>query len=232
MDTSSDTSVAYGMRLRLKTISAYAWGHSGRVTFLAQLRLSRFHHWLPGCEAHPAVVQSTAQCQHEITAPLLPQAHPVFDDATALDTPVHMLAPSAASVEGLGGPCLRQAEILARWWLHGHEGRHAGEGEREEAQSVQPPASRGPGRRRRVSHPLRMAAAAGGLPQRDEREGGMAQPDLWHRGVPVLAAIPCLLCRRVLGADEAPLGPVMGPRGDPGTPAGWRPRVSPPPPAA
>jgi hypothetical protein len=50
-----------------------------------QLSLSRFNHWLPGCEAHPDVVQGTAQFHHQIADALLPQADPVFDDAAARD---------------------------------------------------------------------------------------------------------------------------------------------------
>jgi len=32
------------------------------------LRLSRLNHWLPGCEAHPEVVQGTAPFHYEITS--------------------------------------------------------------------------------------------------------------------------------------------------------------------
>jgi len=61
--------------------------------FSIKLSLSRLNHRLPGCEAHPEVVQSTAQFHHEITDALLPQANPVFDDATALHTAVDVLDP-------------------------------------------------------------------------------------------------------------------------------------------
>jgi hypothetical protein len=60
---------------------------------LDQVSLSRLNHWLPGCEAHPEVVQGTAEFHHPITDALLPQAKPVFDDATALDTAIAVLAP-------------------------------------------------------------------------------------------------------------------------------------------
>jgi hypothetical protein len=42
------------------------------------LSLSRLHHWLPGREAHLDVVQGTAECHHQITNALLPQANPVL----------------------------------------------------------------------------------------------------------------------------------------------------------
>src|SRR5712692_7399778 len=57
------------------------------------LSLSRLNHRLPGREAHPEGVQGTAKFHHQIADALLPQADPVFDDATALDTAVDMLDP-------------------------------------------------------------------------------------------------------------------------------------------
>jgi hypothetical protein len=39
---------------------------------------------LPGREAHPEVVQCTAEFHHQIANALLPQADPVFDDTTTL----------------------------------------------------------------------------------------------------------------------------------------------------
>jgi hypothetical protein len=38
-------------------------------------------------------MQRTAQFHHEIADTCLPQADPVFDDATALDTAIDMLDP-------------------------------------------------------------------------------------------------------------------------------------------
>ena len=46
----------------------------------------------------------TAACHHQIANALLPQADPVFDDAAALDTAVHVLGPQPAIVQGLVGP--------------------------------------------------------------------------------------------------------------------------------
>jgi len=60
---------------------------------LNQLSLFRLNHWLPRAQAHPEVVEGTTQFHHEITHALFPQADPVFHDAAALDTAVHMLDP-------------------------------------------------------------------------------------------------------------------------------------------
>jgi hypothetical protein len=57
------------------------------------MSLSRLNHRLPWGQAHPEVVQGTAEFYHQIADARLPQAEPVFDDATALDTAVDMLDP-------------------------------------------------------------------------------------------------------------------------------------------
>ena len=54
-------------------------------------------------------MQGTADFHHDITDALLPQADPVFDDATALDTAVDMLDPQSAGVERLVGSLLRRS---------------------------------------------------------------------------------------------------------------------------
>src|SRR5262245_50971486 len=48
------------------------------------MSLSRLNHWLPRRQAHPEVVQGTADLHHEIADTLLPQADPIFHDAAAL----------------------------------------------------------------------------------------------------------------------------------------------------
>ena len=58
-----------------------------------------------------------------------------------------------------------------------------------------------------------MHAAAVGRTEQEEDEQGIDQQDIFHRVVFFLAALPCRLCRRVLGADDASFGPVMGTRG-------------------
>src|SRR6266436_7621153 len=101
--------------------------------------LSRLNHRLPGREAHPEVVQGTAQFHHEIADALLPQADPVFDDATAFDTAVDMLNAQSAIVQGLVGQLLFQREFLATWFLGWHEDLDLGQRERQETQVLQQP---------------------------------------------------------------------------------------------
>ncbi len=86
-----------------------AWRFDGtprtarRFTVDKHLSLSRLNHWPPRGQAHPEVVQGTAEFHHQIADTLLPQAEPVFDNATALHTAVDMLDPQPAIVQGLVG---------------------------------------------------------------------------------------------------------------------------------
>ena len=52
-------------------------------------------------------------------------------------------------------------------------------------------------------------AAIGGA-QKEDCQQGIGQQDIFDRVVFFLAAITCFLFNRVLGADDAPFGPVMG----------------------
>ena len=82
-------------------------------------------------------MERTAQFHHEVTDALLPEAVPVFHDATALDTAIDVLNPSAAIVEGLVGTLLLQGELLAAGFLGWHEDLDLGECEGQEAQILQ-----------------------------------------------------------------------------------------------
>jgi hypothetical protein len=53
-------------------------------------------------------MQGTAQFHHQIADTLLPQAAPIFHNATTLDTAVDMRDPPPPLVERLVGQLLRQ----------------------------------------------------------------------------------------------------------------------------
>ena len=57
-----------------------------------------------------------------------------------------------------------------------------------------------------------MDTAAIGVAQKEDDEQGIDQQDIFDRVVLFLAAITLRLFSRVLGADDAPFGPVMGKR--------------------
>src|SRR2546425_2728653 len=103
------------------------------------LSLSRLNHRLPGCEAHPEVVQGTADVHHQITDARLPQADPIFDDTTTLDTTVDMLDAQPAVVQPLIRRLLLPRQLLAAWFLGRHEELHPRERECQEAQILQQP---------------------------------------------------------------------------------------------
>src|SRR4051812_42132848 len=106
-----------------------------------ELSLSRLNHWLPRGQADPEVMQGTADFHYDIPDALLPQADPVFDDATALDTAVDMLDPQSAGVGSLVCSLLGRGQFRARWLLPRHEDLHLGKGEGQEAEILQQPAS-------------------------------------------------------------------------------------------
>src|SRR5262249_13395705 len=59
-----------------------------------------------------------------------------------------------------------------------------------------------------------MHTAAMGVAQKEDREEGIHEQDIFHCVVFFLAAITRFLFSRVLGADDAPFRPVMGKRGE------------------
>jgi hypothetical protein len=89
-------------------------------------------------------VEGAAAVHHELAAAFLPQAAPVFDEATALDTPVDMLNPPPVG-EHLMGSFLLPCQLLAAGLLGRHEDRHLGQRARQEAQLLQQPAPAGKG---------------------------------------------------------------------------------------
>src|SRR5215216_14602 len=88
---------------------------------LTQLSLSRLNHRLPRGQTHPEVMERTVEFHHEIADALLPQAEPVFDPATALDTTLDMLDPQPA----LGERLIRSVLLLGQLPTAGFLGRHA-----------------------------------------------------------------------------------------------------------
>jgi hypothetical protein len=93
-------------------------------------------------QAHPEIVQGTAEFHHQITDSLLPQAEPVFHHATRLDTAVDMLDAQPTLVERLVRPVVLPRELLATGFLGRHEDRHRRKRERQETQILQKPAPR------------------------------------------------------------------------------------------
>ena len=176
------------------------------------MSLSRLNHWLPRGQTHPEIVQGTAEFHHQITDSVFPEAEAVLHDTAALDTAVDMLDPPPL-VERLVRTLLLQRQLLAPGLLRRHEDHHLRERERQETQILQEPAPRRQGIRRRVPNGLIMGAAAIGVAQEEDEKQGVDQQDIFDGVVLFLAAITLGLCRRVLGADDASFGAVMGKKG-------------------
>src|SRR5262244_3233315 len=124
-----------------------------------------------------------------------------------------MLDPDPSLVEHLVGQVLLQGQLPTAWLLRRHEDLYLREREGQEAQILQQPT---PGRER-VGGGLRdaqiMDPTAVGVAQKKDEEQGIDEQDIFHGVVFFLAAITLFLFKRVLGADDASFGPVMGKRG-------------------
>ena len=131
-----------------------------------------------------------------------------------------MLDPQPPLVERLVGPLMLQGQLRTAWLLRRHQDLHLREREGQEAQILQQPT---PGREW-VGGGLRdaqnMGTAAVGVAQKEDDEQGIDEQDIFDGVVLFLAAITRGLLRRVLGADDAPFGPVMGNRGTSGVATG------------
>ena len=84
-------------------------------------------------------MQGTADLHHHIADALLPEADPIFHNATALHTTVDMLDAEPPLVERLVGSVLLSRQLLAAGFLRRHEDLHLGEREGQEAQILQQP---------------------------------------------------------------------------------------------
>src|SRR5205807_9570303 len=65
-----------------------------------------------------------------------------------------------------------------------------------------------------------MHTATVGVTEKEDREEGIHEQDIFDRMILFLPAITVRLSNRVLGADDASFGPVMGKRGEAGAAAG------------
>jgi transposase-like protein len=66
-------------------------------------------------------MQGTTDVHHDIADALLPEADPVFDNATALHATVHVLDPQPTLVQCLVGSVLLQRQLLAAGFLGRHK---------------------------------------------------------------------------------------------------------------
>ena|SRR5215475_2286923 len=165
-------------------------------------------------------MQRTADFHDQIAATHLPHAVRVTDAATALDTAVDVLDADAAAGDLSIGGFLRPRESPAPWLLGRHAALDVVKREGQEAEILQHPAARGQGLRRGIRHPLVRGAARVGVAQEEDGERGGAAQRMFHRLAPLLTAITARLLKRILGALDAPCGPIVSTRGETGAGAG------------
>ena len=165
-------------------------------------------------------MQGTTDFHDQIADARLPQADPVFHHATTLDAAVDMLDPQPPLVERLVGQGLLQGQFPTAGLLRRHEERYLREREGQKAQILQQSTAS----RERVGCGLRnaqiMGTAAVGVAQKEDDEERIDEQDIFDGVVLFLATITRGLFSRVLGADDAPLGAVMGKRGAAGAAVG------------
>ena len=139
-----------------------------------------------------------------------------MDDATALDTAVHVLNAHAtagdAPIRAFLGAAQGPAPRLPGW----HDDLHLIECERQEAQILEQPAARGQRVRRRIGNALIVGATSIGVTQKEDRERGIDQQHVFDRVALVLAAITARLFSRLLRAPDAPFSAIVAKRGEAG----------------
>ena len=89
---------------------------------MEELSLSRLHHGLLRNQAHPEVVQGTAEGPHPSAAAHLPEAASVCDAATALDTATDRVDPQPRLVALLVRHVLLPRELLPQIEINSTDG--------------------------------------------------------------------------------------------------------------
>jgi hypothetical protein len=165
-------------------------------------------------------MQATADFHEQIADPRLPEAADVMDDAAALHAAVDVLDAHAPTSEApIRGP-LRAREGPAPGLPGRHDDLDVGQRIRQEAQILKQPAPRRQGVRGGIGHAFIVGTARIGLAQKENRQCGIDQQHVLDRVALFLAAITARLLSRILGALDAPLGPIVAERGEAGAGTG------------
>ena len=139
-----------------------------------------------------------------------------MDDAAALDAAVDMLdADTPAGNAPIGG-FLRACEGSPPRLLRRHDHFDLRERKRQKAEILEQPAACWQGIRGAICNLLIVGAADISRTEKENRECRVDQQDVFHRVVLFLAAITARLLSRILGALDAPFGPVVPKRGEAG----------------
>jgi len=165
-------------------------------------------------------VERTTDFHDPIADPGLPEAVRVMDDATALDAAVHVLNAHAPAGDAPIGGFLPAREVPASWLPGGHDALHLVACERQKADILEQATPRGQGVWGRLGNPLIMGATRIGVTQQEDGEGRIDEQHGFYGITCFLSARTPRLLNRILGALDAPFGPVMAKRGEAGGSAG------------
>ena len=161
-------------------------------------------------------MQRTADFQDQSADARLPEAVCLVHKATALHTAVHVLDTDTPTGDASVRRFLRLCELPSSRLLGRHDHLDLRERKRQNPQILEQPAARGQGIGGRLGNPLVMGAAGLGVTPKEDHERRVDQQHVFHGMALFLAAITARLLSRILGALEAPLGPVVAKRGEAG----------------
>jgi len=162
-------------------------------------------------------MQRTTDFHDQIADARLPEAADVVHDAAALDTAVDVLDAHTATRDAPIRGFLRAREGAASRLPGRHEDLHLVQRKRQEAEILEQAAPCRQGVRGGIGHAFIVGAAGRGLTQQENRAHGIDQQHVFDCVALVLAAITARLLSRILGALDAPFGPIMAKRGETGT---------------
>ena len=165
-------------------------------------------------------MQRTADFHEQIADARLPQAAGVVDDAAALDAAVDVLDAHATARDAPIRRFLRAREGPAPRLPRRHDDVDPVERKRQEAEILESSAACRQGVWGGIRNPLIVGAAGIGLTEKEDRECRIDQQHVFDRVALFLAAITARLLNWILGALDAPLGPVVPKRGEAGAEAG------------
>ena len=159
-------------------------------------------------------MQRTADFHDQIADARLPEAAGVMNDAAALDAAIDVLNAHATTGDTPIRRFLCAREGPAPRLPGRHDDLDLGQGTRQTAQVLEQPTPHWQGVRGRIGHAFIVGPTRLGLTQQEAREHGMNQQDVCDRVRRFLAAITARLLSRILGALDAPFGPIMAKRGE------------------
>ena len=165
-------------------------------------------------------MQGTADFHEQIADARLPQAAGVVDDAAAFDAAVDVLDAHATACDAPIRRFLRTREAPAPRLPRRHDDVDPLERIGQEAEILEQSAACRQGVWGDIGNPFIVGAAGIGLTQEEDRQCRIDQQDVFDRVALFLAAITARLLNWILGALDAPLGPIVPKRGRVGAEAG------------